>query len=70
MTVEALVPPSVGESPVSYRITVALGGGLSFTQVSTGVRQTVVQLAFLGAEQAQVEEIARIAVDRVGTVLG
>ena len=70
MTVEALVPASVGDSPVAYRITVALGGGLSFTQVTTGVRQTVVQLAFLGAEQAQVDEFARIAVDRVSTVLG
>jgi len=70
MVVEALVPSGVGDSPVAYRVTVALGSGLSFTQVSTGVGPTMVQLAFLGAEQAQVDELTRIAVDRVSTVLG
>jgi len=70
VSIEALVPATVGETPVAFRLTVELGTGLSFTQVSAGVGQTVVQLAFLGSEPAQVAEICRVAVDRAATVLG
>ncbi len=75
IVVESVTAPNLGENPVAFRMTVdAAGksptGTFAFTQVYTGVKDTVVTLSFVAAQPDQVEELTRVAVDRAGTVLG
>jgi hypothetical protein len=64
-------PPLAGENPVAFQATYVSGGatGFEFTQVLTGVDDTVVILGFVGADQAQIEKIAHTAIDRATRVL-
>lgn len=72
MEVRAVSPPAVGSGPVAFRVT-GIGGpldGFEITQVSTGVGDALLSMAFLAALPEDVEGATELAHDKAAEVLG
>ena len=70
--IQAVSPPTAGQNPVAYRVTVSGGSmdAFQFTTVQAGVGDTIVSLNFVGAQPGDIDGMARSAVDKAARVLG